>query len=124
MNRHSFSQLDDGRFAINNVHLPDSEELDSCNDTQAAVALGSVAHTTQMIASFLNVPTRYPIIHCASRSKVIDHITENIPDKDRQLVLLGVSYHPYFRFSPFIDPGSRYSHEGRISCNSTTLSIS
>ncbi|XP_012260852.2 uncharacterized protein LOC105688841 [Athalia rosae] len=81
------SRTDDGRYTINNVHLPDSEELDSCNDTQVAVALGSVAHTTQMIANFLNVPTRYPIIHCASRSKVIDHITENIPDKDRQFPL-------------------------------------
>lgn len=81
------SRMDDGRYMINNVHLPDSEELDSCNDTQVAVALGSVAHTTQMIANFLNIPTRYPIIHCASRSKAIDHITENIPDKDRQFPL-------------------------------------
>ncbi|XP_046752213.1 UV radiation resistance-associated gene protein isoform X2 [Diprion similis] len=81
------SRLEDDRYTINNVHLPDSEELDSCKDTQVAVALGSVAHTTQMIANFLNIPTRYPIIHCASRSKVIDHITENIPDKDRQFPL-------------------------------------
>ncbi|XP_046490380.1 UV radiation resistance-associated gene protein isoform X1 [Neodiprion pinetum] len=81
------SRLEDDRYMINNVHLPDSEELDSCKDTQVAVALGSVAHTTQMIANFLNIPTRYPIIHCASRSKVIDHITENIPDKDRQFPL-------------------------------------
>lgn len=64
--------------------MPDSEELELSNDTQVAVALGFVAHTTQMIAIFLNVPTRYPIIHYGSRSKVIDHITESLPDNDRQ----------------------------------------
>lgn len=66
------------------MYLPDSEELELSNDTQVAVALGFVAHTTQMIANFLNVPTRYPIIHYGSRSKVIDHITESLSDNDRQ----------------------------------------
>lgn len=66
------------------MHLPDSEKLDTTNDTQVAVALGFVAHTTQMIANFLNVPTRYPIIHCGSRSRIVDHISENLPDSDRQ----------------------------------------
>ncbi|XP_015594741.1 UV radiation resistance-associated gene protein isoform X2 [Cephus cinctus] len=78
---------EDGKFMINDVHLPDSEELDSSNDTQVAVALGSVAHVTLMIANFLNVPTRYPIIHSGSRSKIIDHITDSLPDKDRQFPL-------------------------------------
>ncbi|XP_012280784.1 UV radiation resistance-associated gene protein isoform X2 [Orussus abietinus] len=79
----------DGKFMINNVHLPDSEELESSNDTQVAVALGSVAHTTQMIASFLNVPTRYPIIHYGSRSKIIDHITNNLPERQFPLFSRG-----------------------------------
>ncbi|XP_011689944.1 PREDICTED: UV radiation resistance-associated gene protein-like [Wasmannia auropunctata] len=80
-----------GKFRINDVYLPDSEELDLSNDTQVAVALGFVAHTTQMIANFLNIPTRYPIIHYGSRSKVIDHITENLPDNDRQFPLFARS---------------------------------
>ncbi|KYN06419.1 PREDICTED: UV radiation resistance-associated gene protein [Cyphomyrmex costatus] len=80
-----------GKFRINDVYLPDSEELELSNDTQVAVALGFVAHTTQMIASFLNVPTRYPIVHYGSRSKVIDHITENLPDNDRQFPLFARS---------------------------------
>ncbi|XP_014213895.1 UV radiation resistance-associated gene protein [Copidosoma floridanum] len=79
------------KFTINNVHLPDSERLDLANDTQVAVALGFVAHTTQMIANFLNVPTRYPIIHYGSRSKIIDHINENLPDADRQFPLFARS---------------------------------
>ncbi|XP_012530702.2 UV radiation resistance-associated protein isoform X2 [Monomorium pharaonis] len=80
-----------GKFRINDVYLPDSEELELSNDTQVAVALGFVAHTTQMIANFLNIPTRYPIIHYGSRSKVIDHITESLPDNDRQFPLFARS---------------------------------
>ncbi|XP_011641027.1 UV radiation resistance-associated gene protein [Pogonomyrmex barbatus] len=80
-----------GKFRINDVYLPDSEELELSNDTQVAVALGFVAHTTQMIANFLNVPTRYPIIHYGSRSKVIDHITDSLPDNDRQFPLFARS---------------------------------
>ncbi|KAG7206337.1 hypothetical protein KM043_003708 [Ampulex compressa] len=85
------SQDANGKFKMNNVHLPDSEELELSNDTEVAVALGFVAHTTQMIANFLNVPTRYPIIHYGSRSKVIDHITESLPDNDRQFPLFARS---------------------------------
>lgn len=78
------NQENEKKFTINNVHLPDSEELESSNDTQVAVALGFVAHTTHMIANFLNVPTRYPILHYGSRSRVIDHVTNSLPDKERQ----------------------------------------
>ncbi|KOC67371.1 UV radiation resistance-associated gene protein [Habropoda laboriosa] len=80
-----------GKFRIHDVHLPDSEDLELSNDTEVAVALGFVAHTTQMIANFLNIPTRYPIIHYGSRSKVIDHITENLPDNERQFPLFARS---------------------------------
>lgn len=73
-----------GKFTINYVNLPDSEELDTCNDTDVAVALGFVVHTTQMIANFLDAPTRYSMIHYGSRSKIIDHITDNLPDNQRQ----------------------------------------
>lgn len=72
------------RLTINSIHLPDSEQLDKSNDTQVAVALGYVAHATNMIAHFLNVPTRYPILHCGSRSKVVDHINDSLSDNNRQ----------------------------------------
>ncbi|XP_033214847.1 UV radiation resistance-associated gene protein isoform X3 [Belonocnema kinseyi] len=84
-------QESDGKFRINNVFLPDSESLESTNDTDVAVALGFVAHTTQMIANFLNIPLRYPIVHYGSRSKIIDHITESLPDSDRQFPLFARS---------------------------------
>ncbi|XP_015171627.1 PREDICTED: UV radiation resistance associated protein isoform X1 [Polistes dominula] len=80
-------QDSNGKFTIHDIHLPDSEDLELANDTQVAVALGFVTHTTQMIANFLNIPTRYPIIHYGSRSKIIDHIIENLPDNDRQFPL-------------------------------------
>ena len=85
------SQDGNGKFKIHEVHLPDSENLELSNDTEVAVALGFVAHTTQMIANFLNIPTRYPIIHYGSRSKVIDHITDNLPDNERQFPLFARS---------------------------------
>lgn len=88
---YSIRQDSIGKFRINDVYLPDSEELELSNDTQVAVALGFVAHTTQMIANFLNVPTRYPIIHYGSRSKVVDHIIESLPDNDRQFPLFARS---------------------------------
>ncbi|KAF7394039.1 hypothetical protein HZH68_010858 [Vespula germanica] len=80
-------QDSNGKFTIHDIHLPDSEDLELSNDTQVAVALGFVTHTTQMIANFLNIPTRYPVIHYGSRSKVIDHIIESLPDNDRQFPL-------------------------------------
>ncbi|XP_076749985.1 UV-resistance associated gene isoform X2 [Xylocopa sonorina] len=85
------SQDGNEKFRIHDVHLPDSESLELSNDTEVAVALGFVAHTTQMIANFLNIPARYPIVHYGSRSKVIDHITENLPDNERQFPLFARS---------------------------------
>nr|XP_033334277.1 UV radiation resistance-associated protein [Megalopta genalis] len=80
-----------GKFRIQNAHLPDSEDLELSDDTEVAVALGFVAHATQMIANFLNIPTRYPIIHYGSRSKIVDHITDHLPDNERQFPLFARS---------------------------------
>ncbi|XP_057318740.1 UV radiation resistance-associated gene protein [Microplitis mediator] len=84
-------QESERKFTINNVHLPDSEELDTVNDIQSAVGLGFVCHATQIIANILNVPTRYPIIHSGSRSRILDHITDNYPSKDRRSPLFARS---------------------------------
>ncbi|XP_015108711.1 UV radiation resistance associated protein [Diachasma alloeum] len=84
-------QESERKYTINNVHLPESEELDSCNDIQTSVALGYVAQCTQMVANFLNVPTRYPILLNGSRSKTVDHINDNFPEKDRQFPLFSRS---------------------------------
>ncbi|XP_043260871.1 UV radiation resistance-associated protein [Colletes gigas] len=96
------TQNGNGKFRIHNVHLPDSEDLELSNDTEVAVALGFVAHTTQMIANFLNIPTRYPIIHYGSRSKVIDHIKENLPDNERQFPLFARKDKLHFRYAVYL----------------------
>lgn len=77
-------QIDEDKFAICGVHLPNSEDFAGYNEVQISVALGFVAHLVEMIAYFLHIPPRYPILHAGSRSKVIDHIAEKIPDKERE----------------------------------------
>lgn len=80
-------QLSDGRYTIRDVHLPNSEDFEGKDELMISVALGFVAHLVQMISYFLDVPTRYPICHFGSRSKIIDHITDSIPDKEREFPL-------------------------------------
>lgn len=79
--------LTDGKYTICGVHLPNSEELSNADDVSVSVALGFVAHLVQMVSIFLQVPLRYQIIHFGSRSKIIDHISERIPDRDREFPL-------------------------------------
>ncbi|XP_046675744.1 UV radiation resistance-associated protein-like [Homalodisca vitripennis] len=81
------SQMGDDKFAICGVHLPNSEDFAGHDEVMISVALGFVAHLIQMIAYFLHIPLRYPILHAGSRSRVIDHITEKIPDKEREFPL-------------------------------------
>jgi len=77
----------DGRYTIREVHLPNSEDFDGKNELMISVALGFVAHLVQMLSYFLNVPTRYPICHFGSRSKMIDHIIDKIRDEEREFPL-------------------------------------
>lgn len=51
------------------------------------MALGYTAHLIAMLAFFLDIPCRYPIRHFGSRSRIIDHITVQIPDKEREFPL-------------------------------------
>lgn len=75
------------KFAICGVHLPNSEDFAGHDDVQISVALGFVTHVIQMISVFLQVPLRYPVIHFGSRSRIIDHITDTIPDSEREFPL-------------------------------------
>lgn len=78
----------DNKLTINNVHLPDSEELNIYkNDLNISVGLGYVVQTIDVVSKLLNIPTRYPIINNGSRCKIIDHISNDIRDKDRQFSL-------------------------------------
>lgn len=77
-------QMPDNKHTICGVHLPNSEDFAGNDEVMISVALGFVAHLVQMISIFLQVPLRYPIIHFGSRTKIVDHIAEKIPDKDRE----------------------------------------
>lgn len=77
-------QVAKDKYTICGVHLPNSEDFAGHDETMISVALGYVAHLLQMITYFLDVPLRYPIYHAGSRSKIIDHIMDKIPDKERQ----------------------------------------
>jgi len=79
----------DGNISICDVHLPNSENFEGCNEIQLSVALGYVAHLTVMISYFLNIPLRYPINHIGSHSKIIDHISLDIQDRERLFPLFG-----------------------------------
>lgn len=80
-------QVAKDKYTVCGVHLPNSEDFAGHDETTISVALGYVAHLVQMISNFLHVPLRYPICHLGSRSKVIDHIIDKIPDKDREFPL-------------------------------------
>lgn len=77
-------QMPDNKYTICGVHLPNSEDFAGSDEVMISVALGFVAHLVQMISIFLQIPLRYPIIHVGSRSKIVDHVAEKIPDKDRE----------------------------------------
>lgn len=70
-------------MSISNIHLPNSENYDGFNDVQLSVALGFVAHLTFMVSYFFDVPLRYPINICGSRSTITDHISVDIQDNQR-----------------------------------------
>ncbi|XP_023711583.1 UV radiation resistance-associated gene protein isoform X2 [Cryptotermes secundus] len=80
-------QMPDNKYTICGVHLPNSEDFAGSDEVMISVALGFVAHLVQMISIFLQVPLRYPVIHFGSRSKIVDHVVEKIPDKDREFPL-------------------------------------
>jgi len=73
-------QMPNNKYTICGVHLPNSEDFAGNDEVMISVALGFVAHLVQMISIFLQVPLRYPIIHFGSRSKIVDHVAEKIPD--------------------------------------------
>lgn len=76
-----------GKHTICGVNLPNSEDFAGHDEVMISTALGFVAHLIQMISIFLQLPLRYPINHFGSRSKIVDHIAEKIPDKDREFPL-------------------------------------
>ncbi|CAG7822535.1 unnamed protein product [Allacma fusca] len=75
------------RYSISEVQLPDAEDYGSESGGQVSVALGYTVHLVAMLSFFLGIPLRYPIRHFGSRSRIIDHITSQIPNKEREFPL-------------------------------------
>lgn len=75
------------KYSINGVQLPNAEDYGSETGGQISVALGYSAHFSAMLAFFLDIPCRYPVRHFGSRSRIIDHITVQIPDREREFPL-------------------------------------
>lgn len=55
-----------------------------CSESGLAVALGYVTHILTMCSVFLQVPLRYPMVHYGSRSSIMDHISPQLLDRDRE----------------------------------------
>lgn len=77
----------DKKFTICGVHLPNSEDFAGCDEIMISVALGYVCHLVAMFAQFLNVPTRYPMVHLGTRSKICDYFISTISDTEREFPL-------------------------------------
>ncbi|CAH1155271.1 unnamed protein product [Phaedon cochleariae] len=80
-------KMENDRYSIFKIYLPNSDILADCSDTGLAVALGYVAHILIMCSTFLQVPLRYSVTHYGSRSVITDHVSPLLPDKDRDFPL-------------------------------------
>ncbi|XP_059480262.1 UV radiation resistance-associated gene protein isoform X2 [Neocloeon triangulifer] len=77
----------EGLAKICGVKLLRSDELNSQDEASSSVALGFAAHATVMVASFLDVPLRYPIQPAGSRAKIWDVVASKLPDSEREFPL-------------------------------------
>lgn len=62
-------------FTIRDMHLPNSEDLDSEPPETIAAALGHVAHVLQMLSFYLSQTLPYPVSPLGSTSTVYDPIS-------------------------------------------------
>jgi hypothetical protein len=62
------------QFRIRGIHLPNSV-YEGQNDEMIATALGYTAHLVSMLAYYLEIPLRYPIIPMCSRSTIKDPVS-------------------------------------------------
>jgi len=75
------SQSTDGKsFSINGFRLPNSD-FTGCDEEQIATALGFICHVVYMVAKYLEVPLRYPMIPMCSRSIIRDDISQQSSPK-------------------------------------------
>jgi len=83
-------KTDQEDFSIFGFVVPNADEISiirSADEEKVATGLGYTAHILLMISQFLDMPLRFPIIHCGSRSQIHDHITKELLDRDRNFPL-------------------------------------
>jgi hypothetical protein len=62
-------------FSIRNLHLPNTEDLDSESPETVSAALGYVAHIVQLLAFYLSQALPYPVIPRGSTSTIFDAVS-------------------------------------------------
>ncbi|EGP90551.1 uncharacterized protein MYCGRDRAFT_99101 [Zymoseptoria tritici IPO323] len=62
-------------FSIRELHLPNSEQLDSEPPEVVSAALGHIAHTLQLMAFYLSQSLPYPVMPRGSTSTVYDPVS-------------------------------------------------
>eukprot|EP00039_Didymoeca_costata_P007523 m.100772 g.100772 ORF g.100772 m.100772 type:complete len:507 (+) comp13723_c0_seq2:168-1688(+) len=72
----------DSLCQICGLTLPNSD-FTGYDEETVATALGYTAHLVAMIAKYLDLPLRYPILPMCSRSSIRDDVNLSIPEKDR-----------------------------------------
>ncbi|CAG0899613.1 unnamed protein product [Darwinula stevensoni] len=77
----------DGKWRIRGVHVPNAESYVGHDDVKLAVGFGYITHVIRMVASFLQIPLRYPVHFFGSRSTITDNIKVDLPKKERELPL-------------------------------------
>jgi len=88
-------------FKILGVPLPNSV-FTGCDDEQVAIALGFTCHLINMLAYYLGVPLRFPMIPMSSRSTIRDPITASLGDS-RQFPLYAKGADRYrFEYAVFL----------------------
>lgn len=67
-------QMQDGRYTIAGVCLPNPESISSQNELANSTALGHCVHMIQMLSKFLEIPLEYPMEYRGSRSLIFDMV--------------------------------------------------
>ncbi|KAJ3107467.1 hypothetical protein HDU97_004063 [Phlyctochytrium planicorne] len=77
-------------MSIRGIKLPNSE-FPGSDDERISTGLGYAAHLVIMIATYLEVPLRYPINPMSSRSMILDRVSRQFPgSREFPLFLKGV----------------------------------
>ncbi|KAI9323667.1 UV radiation resistance protein and autophagy-related subunit 14-domain-containing protein [Dichotomocladium elegans] len=88
------------QFYIRGVHLPNSVYT-GCNNEEIATALGFTAHLVSMLAFYLSIPLRYPIMPMGSRATIKDPVSSLAGSTDFPLYSKGVDKYR-FEFGVFL----------------------